>query len=61
MRVGTALLAAAAGTTLLAACGSSRLSHDEFVRRADAVCSSYDARVKKLRTPRTLVKVCSRP
>jgi len=53
----TALAAAAAGTALLSGCGSSRLSHDDFVERADAVCSRYDAAVRKLRSPQTLTEV----
>ena len=57
MRIGTALLAAAAGTSLLAGCGSSRLSHDEFVRKADAVCAHYNAQVKGLEDPRSLAEV----
>jgi hypothetical protein len=31
---------------LAAGCGGGRLSHGEFVKRADAVCSAYNARVK---------------
>lgn len=57
MRVAAVLFAAAAATALLAGCGSSRLSHEEFVDRADAACSRYDAAVKKLKTPRTLTEV----
>lgn len=44
-------------TTLLASCGSSRLSHDEFVDRANDVCSRYEAAVKKLDAPKTLVAI----
>jgi hypothetical protein len=51
----TAVLAAAiALATLAAGCGGgSRLSHDAFVEQANAICTSYDTAVKKLRTPRT--------
>jgi hypothetical protein len=58
MRLVAALVVAAAGASLAAGCGgSSRLSHDEFVEQADAVCARYDAAVGKLRTPRTLTEV----
>jgi hypothetical protein len=57
MRFVAALVVAAAGTALAAGCGSSRLSHEQLVERADAVCARYDAAVKKLRTPRTLIDV----
>jgi hypothetical protein len=49
---GTGLTLALAGTTLaLAGCGSGRLSHGDFVRQADAICSAYDAKVKLLTRP----------
>lgn len=32
--------------TLAAGCGGGSLSHGDFVKRADAVCSAYNARVK---------------
>jgi hypothetical protein len=39
---------------LAAGCGSGRLSHGDFVKRADAVCSAYNARVKpRVITPRS--------
>lgn len=34
----------------LAGCGGG-LSHDEFVQRADAICTAYDAQVKLLTRP----------
>jgi hypothetical protein len=58
MRFAALLVVASTGTALAAAgCGSSRLSHEQFVDRADAICSRYDAAVAKLQTPRTLVEV----
>ena len=39
---------------LAAGCGGGRLSHGDFVKRADAVCSAYNARVKpRVITPRS--------
>jgi len=35
----------------LAGCGGGRLSHDDYVRRADAVCAAYDAKVQLLTRP----------
>jgi hypothetical protein len=49
-RAGVAVLAGAAAVAL-AGCGGGRLSHAEFVRQADAVCSAYDAKVKLLTHP----------
>jgi hypothetical protein len=46
----TAALAGAAALTL-AGCGDGGLSHDEFVRQADAVCAAYDAKVAVLARP----------
>lgn len=42
---------------LVSGCGSSRLSHDAFGKRANEICTAYDSAVKKLRTPRTLTQV----
>jgi hypothetical protein len=40
--------------TLAAGCGAGRLSHGDFVKRADAVCSAYNSRVKpRVITPRS--------
>jgi hypothetical protein len=37
-----------------AGCGGGRLSHGDFVKRADAVCSAYNTRVKpRVVTPRS--------
>jgi hypothetical protein len=49
--VTVALLGAAVLT--LAGCGDGRLSHGDFVARADAVCSAYDAKVVLLSRPKT--------
>lgn len=57
MRVSTAVLTAAACTALLAGCGSSRFSHDEFVLKADAVCARSNTQVKGLNDPRSLAEV----
>jgi hypothetical protein len=47
-------LAAAGLTALLAAgCGGGRLSHRDFVKRADAICSAYKAQTKPIVTPRS--------
>jgi hypothetical protein len=46
--------AAAAGVVvLLAGCGDGRLSHDAYVKRADAVCSAFSARVPLLSRPKS--------
>lgn len=58
MLVRTVAIAALAGVAALAGCGGSgRLSHADFVRSADGICSRYDARVKRLGTPRTLAQI----
>lgn len=44
---------ALAGALTLAGCGGGRLSHDAFVRRADAVCAAYHERVPLLTRPRS--------
>jgi hypothetical protein len=43
----TVLLAAAAG------CGGGRLSHGDFVKKADAVCSAYRSQTPPLLSPRS--------
>ena len=48
MRVATVTITTFAVVSLLAACGSSRLSHGEYVKRANTICAGYDAKVKKL-------------
>jgi hypothetical protein len=58
VRNGTFLLVAAVALVALAAgCGSGRLSHDSYVKHANAICADYDARVKKLPRPRTVVEI----
>jgi hypothetical protein len=52
-----ALVAAAALVTVLAGCGSSRLSHDAYVDRANAVCGTYKSEVDKLRRPTSLTEI----
>jgi outer membrane murein-binding lipoprotein Lpp len=52
-----AALIAAAAATVVAGCGSSRLSHDEFVAKATAICADYNAQVRKLRRPRTVSEI----
>jgi hypothetical protein len=44
--------------TLAAGCGGGRLSHGDFVKRADAICSAYNARVKpRVVTPRSYTAI----
>jgi len=38
---------------LAAGCGGGRLSHGEFVKRADAICSAYHAETPPITTPRS--------
>jgi hypothetical protein len=46
------LLLAAAGALATAGCGGGRLSHDDFVKRADAVCSAFRASTQAMARPR---------
>jgi hypothetical protein len=46
-------MALAAAAVALAGCGSGRLSHDAYVRQADAVCAAYAAKVTLLTHPRS--------
>jgi hypothetical protein len=43
--------------TLVGGCGDGRLSHDEFVRRADAICSAYRGSTQRLAHPRSYDEV----
>ncbi|MBV8256249.1 MAG: hypothetical protein JOZ56_09185 [Actinobacteria bacterium] len=43
---------ACAAALALAGCGGGRLSHGDYVRRADAVCRAYDAKVQLLTRPK---------
>jgi hypothetical protein len=54
MRGRRALILSAAAAVLLGGCGSSRLSHDDFVAKADSICRQYHAQTAKLPLPRTL-------
>ena len=56
MRIGTAALLTLA-VVALAGCGNGRLSHGKYVERANAICSQYNASVRKLRRPTTVVEV----
>src|SRR5262245_14423737 len=56
-RSARALAGLTAATTLLSGCGDGRLSHDEFVKRADAICSAYRASTERLAHPRTYADV----
>jgi hypothetical protein len=48
---GVTVALAGAAALALAGCGGGRLSHGDFVRKADAVCSAYDAKVNVLTRP----------
>ncbi len=47
------LLLATAGALATAGCGGGRLSHDDYVKRADAVCSAFRASTQAIARPRT--------
>jgi hypothetical protein len=47
------LLLAAAGTLATAGCGGDRLSHGDYAKRADAVCSAFRASTQRIARPRT--------
>jgi hypothetical protein len=52
------LLAAAIAATMLAGCGGDgRLSHGDFVKRADAVCSAYRSAAEPIARPRTYAQI----
>ena len=57
MRVATVTITTAAVVSLLAVCGSSRLSHGDYVKRANAICADYDTTVKKLAKPRSVTEI----
>jgi hypothetical protein len=54
---GTGPIVVVLGVVLLAGCGSSRLSHVEFVKRANAICTTYDAEAKKLPRPNSVTEI----
>lgn len=47
----------AVGALTLAGCGGGPLSHGDFVKRADAVCSAYRTSVQGLRRPKTYAQI----
>jgi hypothetical protein len=52
------LLAAVIAATMLAGCGGDgRLSHADFVKRADAVCSAYRSAAGSIARPRTYAQI----
>jgi hypothetical protein len=50
---GVTFALAGASVLLVTGCGGGRLSHDDFVARADAVCSAYQNKVALLTHVRT--------
>src|SRR5690349_15501663 len=50
-------LAALALTAALAGCGDGRLSHGDFVKRADAVCTAYNNATSATKRPRTYAQI----
>ena len=57
MRTVTLVLSAAAAATLLSGCGSSRLSHGEFVKQANAICTEYTPKLKPLGRPQSVTEI----
>jgi hypothetical protein len=49
----SALAAAGLSVLVAAGCGGGGLSHGDFVKRADAVCSAYRAQTPPILTPRS--------
>jgi hypothetical protein len=49
----SALAAAGLSVVVAAGCGGGRLSHGDFVKKADAVCSAYRSQTPPLVTPRS--------
>lgn len=50
-RAGVTVALAGAAALMLTGCGGGRLSHRDFVRQADAICSAYQAKVELLTHP----------
>lgn len=48
---GVTVALAGVAALALAGCGGGRLSHRDFVRKADAICSAYQAKVELLTHP----------
>ena len=57
MRAGVTFAIAGASVLMVAGCGGGRLSHDDYVSRADAVCSAYQNKVALLTHARTYDEV----
>lgn len=51
------LPAALAAVLLLAACGGSRLSREDYVKQANAVCAGYNTNVKALVQPTSVTEI----
>jgi hypothetical protein len=56
-RLGAAFALAGASVLVVAGCGGGRLSHDDYVSRADAVCAAYQKKVALLTHARTYDEV----
>jgi hypothetical protein len=46
-----------AATLLLTGCGSSRLSHADYVEQANAICAGYNKKVKGLARPTSVTEI----
>jgi hypothetical protein len=57
VRIATFLLFGLAATAVLAGCGSSRLSHGAYVKRANAICKQYNTGVKSLTRPTSVTEI----
>jgi hypothetical protein len=57
VRIAILTLATVAAAALLTACGSSRLSRSEYQKQANAICTDYDAKVRKLAKPATVTEI----
>jgi hypothetical protein len=55
--VGVTFALAGASVLVVAGCGGGRLSHDDYVSRADAVCTAYRSKVALLTHARTYNEV----
>jgi hypothetical protein len=56
-RAGATFALAGASVLVVAGCGGGRLSHDDYVTRADAVCTAYQNKVALLTHARTYSEV----
>jgi len=57
VKAGVAVAVAGASVLMVAGCGGGRLSHDDFVARADSVCTAYQKKVALLTHARTYDEV----